>query len=185
MIKKLYNNNTNNYIRPNHTHQELLSTHDIKEKLKDYIKIDDINKVSIGTHIRYFVQDKKTNTKLFRLGGALLTIDSNGKYIMLSNGSLKWSVQLNNSILYKKMSDDEIKKELKEELKKEILTEDNIQIGGSIINDLKSEIKILNKKLENYNNLEKEYKILLKKNDSLNNKIYKIENEIKKKKEKI
>ena len=182
MIKKL----NNNYIRPTHTHQELLSTHDIKEKLKDYTKIEDINKISIGTHIRYFVHDPKTNTKLFRLGGLLTTVDPAGKYIMLSNGTLKWSVQQKNSILYKKMTEDEIKKELKEELKKEIMTEDNIQTGGTnhIINDLKNEIKILNKKIESYNNLEKDYKLLIKKNESLTNKILKIENEINKKKEK-
>ena len=40
MIKKLY---TNNYIRPSQTHQEMLSNQDIKDKLKDYKKIIEIN----------------------------------------------------------------------------------------------------------------------------------------------
>jgi|UniRef100_A0A6C0EE52 hypothetical protein len=182
MSKKNYNNN---YVRPQQTYQELLSNQDIKDKLKEYKKIDDINKISIGTHIRYFNIDKKTNTKLFRLGGTLNKIDPNNRFITLNNGNLSWSVQLNSSILYRKMTEDEIKTEMKEELKKEIMTEEVVsQIGGSnsTINDLKNEIKILNKKLENYMNLEKEYKIILKKNESLSNKLLKIESEIKKKK---
>ena len=60
-------NYNNNYIRPNRTHQELLGPQDIKNKLKDYTLIEDITKIPIGTHIRYFIHDSKTNTKLFRL----------------------------------------------------------------------------------------------------------------------
>jgi hypothetical protein len=182
MIKKT--NNT--YIRPNQTHQELLSNQDIKDKLKDYKKIDDISSTSIGTHIRYFNIDPKTKTKLFRLGGFLNKIDPKKRFITLNNGNLSWSVQLSSSILYEKMSEDEIKHEIKEEIKKELLTEDNNQTGGTKnIIQLKNEIKVLNKKLENFTNLEnnynsliKEYNILLKKNEFLNNKILKIEDEI-------
>ena len=43
-----------NYQRPNKTFQESLSNQDIKEKLKEYKKVDNIKTVSIGTHIRYF-----------------------------------------------------------------------------------------------------------------------------------
>ena len=201
MNKKI---NSNNYIRPNQTHQELLSNQDIKEKLKDYKKIEDINSTAIGTHIRYFTIDSKTKSKLFRLGGFLNKIDPNRRYITLNNGNISWSVQLPSSILYQKMTDDEIKREMKDELKKEILTEDNNQIGGNnnIIANFKNEIKILNKKIENsnneiingqqnysilfndYNSLKIEYNIIIKKNESLNNKISKIEEEIKKNKNK-
>ena len=120
--KKIYN-----YTRPNQTHQELLSNQDIKNKLKDYKKVDDINKIQLGTHIRYFVVDQKTKTNLFRLGGILNKIDPNLRYITLTNGNLSWSVQLSNSILYHKMSDDEIKQELKDEVIESIVEEKDFE----------------------------------------------------------
>ena len=112
MIKKLY---TNNYIRPSQTHQELLSNQDIKDKLKEYKKITDINSVPISTHIRYFTIDNKTQKRLFRLGGFLHKIDHDNRYITLNNNNISWSVQLASSILYQKMTENEIKEELKEE----------------------------------------------------------------------
>jgi chromosome segregation ATPase len=164
--------NNFSYIKPKHTYQEMLSNNDIKEKLKDYKKVNDITKINIGSHIRYFIKDKN-NKELFRLGGTLQKIDPQYRYISLNNGSVTWSVQLNNSILYQKMTEDEIKAELKNELKNEILTETN-QSGGYNINNYNN--------LKNaYNNLEKEYKNLQKKNESLQNRLNKIENEIKKK----
>jgi hypothetical protein len=184
--------NNYNYTRPNQTHQDLLSNQDIKDKLKDYKKITDISTIPIGTHIRYFIISDKV--KKFRLGGFLDKIDPQKRYISLSNGTIKWSVQLASSILYQKLSEDELKNELKEELKKELLTETINQTGGEkqTINDLKNEVKILTKKIDelknienNYNSLIKEYNSLLKKNESLNNKIFKIEEEIKKNKKSI
>jgi hypothetical protein len=178
-------NNKNSYIRPKKTHQELLSNEDIKNKLKDYRKIDNISNISIGTHIRYFTVDNKTKNKLFRLGGFLHKIDPSGRFITLNNGNVSWSVQLSSSILYQKMSDDEIKKEIKEQIKNEYLTEVNQKGGNDDTNEFKNQIKILNKKIEslqnieiNYNSLLKEYNSLLKKNESLNNKINKIEEQI-------
>ena len=178
-------NNKNNYIRPKKTHQELLSNEDIKTKLKDYKKIDNISNIAIGTHIRYFSIDNKTKNKLFRLGGFLHKIDPNGRYITLNNNNISWSVQLASSILYQKMSEDDIKKEIKEEIKNEYLTEINQKGGNDNNNEYKSQIKTLNKKIEllqnieiNYNSLLKEYNILLKKNESLTNKINKIEEQI-------
>ena len=51
------------YNRPNKTYQEMLSNEEIKEKLKDYKKVNDIKKVSIGSHLRYFTIDKKSKEK--------------------------------------------------------------------------------------------------------------------------
>lgn len=159
MSKKNYN-----YIRPNQTYQELMSNQDIIDKLKYYKKIVNINNIPIGTHIRYFTIDTKTNSKLFRLGGFLQKIDPNLRYITLSNNNLSWSVQIPNSILYYKMSEDDIKNELKEELKEEIKNEMTTEInknqyGGGINNDtiteLTNKILKLNKKLESYHILEK------------------------------
>ena len=77
-----------NYNKPKKTYQQTLSNEDIKEKLKDYKKVVDIKTVSISTHIRYFSINKDTKEKVFRLGGLLNKIDPEGKYDILSNGSL-------------------------------------------------------------------------------------------------
>ena len=166
------------YIRPNKTHQQLLTKQDIKDKLKDYSKVDNIMNVSIGTHIRYFtVKDNKE--QVFRLGGLLSRIDTNGRYIMLTNGKLTWSVQNDKTTFFKKMTENEYR----EELKKEISTETNIVSDENEY--LKKEILKLEKINEKYYDLEKKYNSLIKKNDLLNNQLNKIQDEIKKKKNKI
>jgi len=116
-----------NYNKPKHTIQEKLTEEEIDDKLIDYKEVDDISKVPIGTHIRYFtevVTDGKTETK-FRLGGMLTNKDCPDKFVVLSNGVQSWSVQVAKSTFYRKMSIDEIKEEyeleimeLKEEIKK-------------------------------------------------------------------
>lgn len=170
------------YSRPTKTYQEKLSNQEIKEKLKEYKKTTDIKSVSIGTHIRYFSVDPKTEERVFRLGGNLNKIDPEGRYIILSNGTLNWSVQIPNTIFYQKMTESEFKEELKKELKKEVLTE--VGYSDNEIESLKKEIKNLNKKLENYRDLEKDYKNLIKKNEFLTDQLSQIEVEIKKTKNK-
>jgi hypothetical protein len=167
------------YNRPEKTYQETLSNQDIKEKLKEYKKVNDIKTVSIGTHIRYFNIDPKTKEKIFRLGGILNKVDPEGKYVILSNGTIRWSVQISNAIFFQKMSEVEFKEELKKELKKEIMSE--VQSPNEDIELLKKEIKNLKTKIEQYKENEKKYK---KENETLNAKIITIENEIKKNKNK-
>ena len=130
--RKNYNYNSNK------TFQETLSNEQIKKYLNDYKKVDDIFKIGISTHLRYFTLDSKTNKQLFRLGGYLNKFGDNGEYIILSNGDLSWSVQIKNSIFYKKMTDQE----LKEELKQEILTETQ-EIMINELDELKKEYKSL------------------------------------------
>ncbi len=180
----------NGYNRPNKTYQETLSNQEIKEKLKEYKKVIDIRTVSIGTHIRYFSIESKTNEKIFRLGGTLNKVDPEGKYVVLSNGSVTWSVQIPNAIFFQKMTEAEIKEELKKELKKEIMSEVRItkEEQNSVIQSqddeleaLKKEIKLLKTKIEQYKDSEKKYK---KENEALAAKISNIENEVKKNKTK-
>jgi len=182
--KNNYNNNSNK------TFQETLSNEQIKKYLNDYKKVDDISKIGISTHLRYFTLDPKTNKQLFRLGGYLNKFGDNGEYIILSNGDLSWSVQIKNSLFYKKMTDQE----LKEELKQEILTETQETIINEL-DELKKEYKNLEKK---YKSLDKKYKeleevntvkdkdnkTLLKKNDILNIQLEDIRKEILKMKNK-
>ena len=51
-----------NYKRPKQTYTDKLTDEDIKAKLEDYIEVDDISKVPLNTHVRYFtekINDKK------------------------------------------------------------------------------------------------------------------------------
>ena len=138
------------YQRPTQTYQENLTKQQIKEQLKDYKEITDITMISIGCHIRYFTIDPKTKKKLFRLGGSVNKIDPEYRFIILSNGTVSWSVQIANTTFWKKLTESEYKEELKEELRKEIMTEEI---------DNNSQQKLEKENLE----LKKELKNLLKK----------------------
>ena len=113
--------NDTNYNRPKKTIQDTLTKEDIKEKLKDYKKVDDITKVLIGSHIRYFIKDLKTKKTMFRLGGFLTKFGENYKYLVLSNGEFSWSVQLNgNNELWVKINPKEMQEQIQTELEEVI-----------------------------------------------------------------
>jgi hypothetical protein len=103
------------YKPPENTYQSTLSDVDIAKKLDDYsrVKTSEIFKIPLGTHIRYFTINPKTGEKQFRLGGVLTKFGDNGQYIVCSNGTFSWSVQLSNSIIYKKLSITELKENTK------------------------------------------------------------------------
>jgi len=103
------------YKPQDNTYQSSLSDVDIAKKLDDYerVKTSDIFKIPLGTHIRYFSINPKTGEKQFRLGGNLTKYGENGEYIICSNGTYSWSVQLSNSIIYKKLSIAELKEHTK------------------------------------------------------------------------
>jgi hypothetical protein len=104
------------YKRPEKTFQDNLSEKEIKELLIDYVPVEDITSVSINTHIRYFLI--KDGKKSFRMGGNLNKIDTDKGYIVLSNGKMNWSVQLKDTILFKKQNTDDIKQYYENKLKK-------------------------------------------------------------------
>lgn len=123
--------------------QQTLSPNEIKEKLQEYVQIEDIDEASLNSHIRYFTIDKN-GKKQFRLGGFLTKIDKD--YIVLSNGKLSWSVQKNNSIFFKKMSYDELKEELIEKIsnkfeKKIISLEKENEALKNTLKDIKRTIR--------------------------------------------
>lgn len=113
-------------LQTDKTYQSTLSDIEIAKKLEDYtrVKSADIFKIPIGTHIRYFTTNPKTGAKQFRLGGILSKYGDNNEYIICSNGTLSWSVQLSNSTIYKKLSTSELKentiKNVVDESKKEM-----------------------------------------------------------------
>jgi len=110
------------YVRPKKTFQESLSTEEIKERLKNYKKVEDneISKIPLNSHLRYFslVEDPKTGkvNKIFRMGGMLKNKDNSDKYVILTNGTHSWSVNCENSVFFKKMTSDEIHEKYKSEI---------------------------------------------------------------------
>jgi hypothetical protein len=143
--------NSTSYKRPNKTVQEMLSTDDIKDKLKGYLSIDNINNVQIGTHLRYFAKDKKTGEYKFRLGGILFKKDNDKPYVILSNGDLSWSAQKETCKFYKKMTQEEEKETIIKDVKKirDKFTEKLVE-KDDIIEDNNKQIRDLRKKLEKF-----------------------------------
>ena len=145
------------YKRPKKTLTDKLTSEDIKNKLEDYIEVEDISKVPLNTHIRYFteVEDKVKNKKIkvFRLGGFLVNKNNYDKYVVLSNtpetgvinnNKKTWSVNTKTSIFYRKQNVDEIKEQYKDELDEVYDEVDNLK---KQIKKLKAEnTKLKNKK---------------------------------------
>ena len=135
-----------NYKKNGKSYQEKLSPSEIKKKLEEYSQVEDIRKVSIGTHMRYFTFNPKTGEKQFRLGGFLSKIDPEMKYVILQNGSFSWSVQLSGTVFFKKMSFSELKDELKEKIYKKFekqisnLKKENFKLKETL-KEIKNQIK--------------------------------------------
>ena len=105
--KNIKQNNDENKKK---TFTENLTKEEINEKLEDYKLVDDLSKVPLDTHLRYFV--KKDNEMLFRMGGNLKRNFDIPNFIILKNAvGTEWTVQIKDTIFYKKMSIKEIKEE--------------------------------------------------------------------------
>jgi hypothetical protein len=114
------------YERPDETLQDKLTEREIGIMLEDYIEVSDMKKVDRNTHIRYYtvVIENSVARKVFRIGGELKYTSEDGVFVVLSNGQMKWSVQTKNSIFYRQISINEIKKEYEyviDEYEQEIL----------------------------------------------------------------
>lgn len=109
------------YVRPKKTVQDTMSNQEIKEKLQGYKKVDDIKKILIGSHLRYFAKVKNSKTPVFRLGGFLTKFGDEYKYVVLSNGEFSWSVQLNGTNeFWAKMNQKEFKEKIETEVEEKI-----------------------------------------------------------------
>lgn len=104
------------YNKTKKSYQDNLSPAEIKQKLEEYSQVDNIDEVPLNSHLRYFTINVKTGKKQFRLGGFLTKIDKD--YVVLSNGTLSWSVQKKNNIFFRKMTFQELKEELTGKIKK-------------------------------------------------------------------
>jgi hypothetical protein len=126
------------YKRPKKTITDKLTTEDVKNKLEDYIEVEDISKVPLNTHIRYFTEkeENKKIIKVFRLGGFLVNKNNYDKYVVLSsvpetgvinNNKKTWSVNTQTSIFYRKQSMDELKEQYKQEIEELYDEVDNLK----------------------------------------------------------
>lgn len=100
--------NKEDYIRPEETFTDRLSKKEIANMLIDYEKVSDLTNVPLGTHIRYI--SIINGESKFRIGGTLM-IKNLPDYIILSNGTTKWSVQTKDTTFFKHMNIKEIKDE--------------------------------------------------------------------------
>ena len=102
----------NGYSRPAVTMTDQLSKEQIEELLEDYKKVDDIYHVPLGVHMRYF---SNVNGKMvFRRGGLLHKNTGLPEFVILAQnptGKPGWSVQVKDTIFYRKMTLNEIKTE--------------------------------------------------------------------------
>ena len=77
--------------------------------LKQYEKINNISDVAIDTNIRYIITDN--GKKFYREGGLLRNNTYADNYIVLTNGKNNWSVQVKDTIFFKRISaEEEIKR---------------------------------------------------------------------------
>jgi len=145
--------------RPTDTYQSKLTDADIEEKLKMYKKIDNVEEIAklpLNTHIRYFSvtkDDKGKKIKKFRLGGFLNNKDNYDKYIILTNKNVSWSVDTKTSILYRKFKDEEINQNITKEKEQ-----------TEVFKDEATKLK------ENYEKLQTAYHELIDKYTKLKNK---------------
>ena len=128
------------YQRPKKTYQEQLTAEEIEEKLDGYVKVDDLDEVPLNTHMRYFTTDKR-GQKVFRMGGFLYRRDDD-RYVILTNGKDRWSVQRADAVFYRKLSHKEEIEQMKEAFQKEL------HKRNSMIRKLKKKIDELQEELE-------------------------------------
>ena len=130
------------YVKPLNSMQDKLTNEDIEILLEEYNEVEDITLLKPGIHIRYWSIIKKPNggeQKIFRMGGTIIKIDPEYKYIVLSsNQKLTWSVQVKDCIFYKKMTIDEVKQFYENELDN---SDAEIKKYKLQIEKLKSELK--------------------------------------------
>lgn len=104
----------NNYKKIGQSYQETLTNDDIQILLEGYDEVNNVLELKPGLQIRYYLLEN--DKKMFRMGGNIIKVDFIKNYIVLTNGKINWSVQLDKSIIYKKMTIEEVKKFYEEEL---------------------------------------------------------------------
>ena len=157
------------YKRPKKTITDVLQNYDdVKEKLENYEEVneEDINFLTIGTHLRYITYDIKNNIELFRCGGNLKKIGD--EYVVLvgkkrlSFSVKRYSRDKNDNIIHvtrffrknNSESNNTSNAVLKEEYLNKKLSESALLLEQQqeLIEKQKHDINKLNKKLKKYEN---------------------------------
>lgn len=134
------------YEKPELTFTEKLTNDDIEEMLDDYVEVENLAQVPLGTHIRYIATIN--GKKKFRIGGILSNTKGLPKYIVLVNSAGKsWSVQTKNTVFYRQMTRKEIREEyeevideLEEQIEKHLKTIDNLK---ALVQKYKDDVMVL------------------------------------------
>ena len=147
-------NMVNKYVKSEKSFQELLSKEDIDILLENYELVNSKYEIKVGLLVRYYSLINKDNEtqELFRMGGTVIKTDFEKDYVVLTNGKVNWSVQINNATFYKKLTIEELKKNYENDI-------ENMDIK---LNKYKNYIDKIKKKL---NSLIEENKLLLNKNN--------------------
>lgn len=143
MSIKLTRISADDYKKDGNTTQDNLTNDDINILLEEYAEVDEITELKPGIHVRYFniIKKKNSEQKIFRMGGTIIKIDYDKKYMVLSNGKISWSVQINNTnIFYRKMTTQEVKDFYENELNN---MEEDVKKYKSIIDKFKIKQKEL------------------------------------------
>ena len=147
--------NKDGYKRPAQTYTDKLSNEQIMDKLSGYKKVDDISKVPLGTHLRYFSKCEDGSEK-FRMGGFLRNNTGIPEWVSLNTSQTAmtkgFSVQLKTATFFRKMSQAEIMDEYENKLDELQKKYDNQK---SLSKELKKENKTLKTELEYYKHKQK------------------------------
>lgn len=155
MSKILKRISQDGYIKEGNSIQDNLTKEDIELLLEDYNEVLNITELKPTLEIRYFTTIK--NKKLFRMGGTIIKVDFDNKYIVLTNGKITWSVQLNDkTTLYRKMTLAEVKEFYENEINN---IETNVNKYKQTIEKLKNENNNLNIELNRMKNIMKKAKL--------------------------
>ena len=130
------------YERPLITHTEKLSKEQIQTLLEDYEQVKSINdllKISIGTHLRYF--DTRDGNMKFRTGGVLTVNTGLPDYIILSSGHVSWSVQVKTSIFFRRITLKQYKAEVEKSLLEKEATIKGLHLTLKEKDDIIKELK--------------------------------------------
>lgn len=145
------------YVRPKKTITEMIQNQEgIEENLKHYEEIseEDINFISMNTHLKYISFDKKKKCEQFRFGGLLSKMER--EYLVLAGkNGMRFSVQrytrddngniMHTTRFFKKVKETDIlKNELEHTIEK---TTEIIEKQNEVIEQQKLELMAMKKKL--------------------------------------
>lgn len=149
-IVRLGGGSDSSYVRPSKTLQDRLNQDQIEEKLRGYrligssgdsgsvSEVPDIysgggrritrDDLQLNSHVRYFTEidgDRK-----FRMGGFVKKIDLDKNYMVLTNNTHSWCVDLKKATVYKKIDHNDFVNLEKKYLK---LTEDHGNLQNNYV----------------------------------------------------